>query len=538
MTRATQNVATINELPVDDRLKIYDFLTNACTHLYSKNELQADKFNQITPYFVKLAKEDPYFLAHLTAWALKKDSKDLKTLAVYFNFLNDANGEPFFAGSKKNKPNLRLVSASLLQELPPHLSLRVLELSRQKFEVAGFLSNGAHYPSIMKTAFRKYMLYREANPDMIKGAKNNAMGKKLIRMYKLLHIAPTLEAASILNWKQKGREIKAITINFDKMSAKKIAEEIEAKGYSPLIALSAIPQEKMNHLVAKALLKNCTGNQAIILHNMFRTKGFLEVPEIKEIFEKKIKTATTAVDRIDTLTKDLTGEEKKTMSKVRADVRKDQMGDLGKIFMHIDKSSSMSGAIEFAKKRASVIAECVKNPEVNFAWGLFGQSSKVLKNPSEFTREEFEAALYGVRASDGATDCIGLYEAARKFGAEIDIYVTDQGHNVGNIGVRVKQIHERNPEYVKPKAVVIVHFSGWHDNTLSKEMEALGIPVTILKPEAITESALVAQAVKTAVMGRTAIIDEIMDTPLPNLPRWYNDNTLEEDYQERLKSDK
>ena len=61
-----------------------------------------------------------------------------------------------------------------------------------------------------------------------------------------------------------------------------------------------------------------------------------------------------------------------------------------------------------------------------------------------------------------------------------------------------------------------------------------GISVAILKPTALSESALVAQTVKQAIKGKTAIVDEILDTELPKLPNWYNDNTLESDYKDRL----
>jgi len=107
-----QNVSNIPEMTDDERLRIYDFLISGCTHLFSKNVFQAEKFKQIAPSFMKLAKEDPYFLAHFTAWAMKNDSKDLKVLSIFFNFLNDANGEPFFLGSTGRKPNLRLVSSA------------------------------------------------------------------------------------------------------------------------------------------------------------------------------------------------------------------------------------------------------------------------------------------------------------------------------------------------------------------------------------------------------------------------------------------
>lgn len=528
----TQNQTHINELPDIERLKIYDFLMSGCTHLYSKNKLQKEKFEQISAAFAKLAKDDPYFLAHLTAYAAKQDSKDLQVLTVFFNSLNDANGQPFFPGSKKNKPNLRNVSAALLQSMSPHLALRVLELTRSKFQVKDYLAFGAHYSTMLKSAFRKYLLYRENNLDMVKGIKRNAMGKKYIQMYKLLHMLPTLETASILNWKQRGRKIEKLEkIDFSNKTSAEIAKEIKDKKLSPLIALSAIPSERMNFEVAKALLTNSTGNQAIILQNMFRTKGFLEIDEIKDLFNKKVKTAKTAIDRIDTLTKDQTDEEKKEMAKVRSKVRKEQMGDIGKIYLHIDASSSMSQAIEFAKNNAAVIAECVNDPKTNFRWGYFNSNGYELKVPDEFTKEDFHANLYGVRAS-GMTDCIALYEKARKFGADVDIYITDQGHNVGAIQKRINQMTEKG--LPKPKAAVIINFGGNSETRLKHDLEAVGIPVEIMGPNAIKESALVAQAIQTAIKGKLAIIEKIMETELPALPKWWNDKTLEVTYKERL----
>jgi hypothetical protein len=70
-----------------------------------------------------------------------------------------------------------------------------------------------------------------------------------------------------------------------------------------------------------------------------------------------------------------------------------------------------------------------------------------------------------------------------------------------------------------PKQVVIIAIG--RSNLLKDEFEALGIPVSVLKPEQLSESALVAQAIKVAVKGATALIDEVMNTKLLSLPKWY-----------------
>jgi len=287
----------------------------------------------------------------------------------------------------------------------------------------------------------------------------------------------------------------------------------------------------MNAVIAKALLKSCTGNQAIILQNMFRRKGFLDVPSIRDLFDIKVATAKTAVDRIDILSKDLTDNEKKVMSKTRSKVRKDIVGDIGKVFMHIDKSCSMHGAIEFAKDRGAIFAECVKNPEDNFGWGLFGTNGKALNTPKAFTKEDFHSTLYGITASDGSTDTLATYKIARRFGAGVDVYVTDQGHNVGDFDSRLKKLMDENG---KPNAVIIIDFGHGESGTLYRGFEKANIPVSIIKPGALKESALVAQAVHQAVKGQMALVDEIMETELPKLPAWYLDSSLEKDYLTRL----
>ena len=524
-------LSELSEHSGEKRLAIFKMLTSACTHLYSKGKLQEDKFGDVAPMFADLAMNDPIFMAHLTAWADRKDSKDFKVLAVYFNGLNDANGMPFFPGSVQCKPNFREVSQACLQNLDPHLALRVLELCHRKFGVDGLLNDARHFSTGMKTAFRKYLRFRESNVESLRGIKRSGLAQKMMQIYRFTRTAPSNEAASILRWKQKegGSDIVMEDLpDFASMTSQEIADTLDGSKLSPTVALSVIPQAKITSKVAKALLGCCTGNQSIILYNWFARNGFMDVKAIKELFKDKVQQSTTAVDRIDILTKDADEDDKKEMAAVRSTKRKSQtrQANIGKIFLHIDASGSMTQAIEFAKERASIIAECVDNPAENFRWGLFGSTGRELKVPTGFTKEDFHAALYGVRANMGSTDCIALYPESRKFGADVDIYVTDQGHNIGTITKRIKEYHESHPDTPKPKAAVIVDFSNRRfaqvKNALEQSLIASDISVAIMLPEALSESALVSQSVATALVGEMAIIDEILDTPLPKLPKWWN----------------
>lgn len=523
-------VSAINEYSDAKRLEIYKMVTAACTHLYSKGKLQTDKFKALLPIFSDLAKHDPLFMAHLTAWSNKKDSKDLKVLSVYFNALSDADGTPFFKGATKSKPNLRTVSYALLQEMDPHLVLRVLEFAHTRFDVPGIFNDAKHFPTGLNTAMRKYLAYREQNPEMLRGARRAGLTKKIENIYRLTHTSPSDEAVAILNWKQKdGRKVEMEKLpDFEHMTTEQIVDELSKGKIKAIVALSVLPTEKITASVAKALLKNCTGNQAIILYRWFAKNGFLEVKAINDLFKSKVKEATTAVDRIDTLTRDADAKDKAELAVVRSENRKKNanLSSIGKIWLHIDASGSMQNAIEYAKDRSCIIAECVSDPEKNFRWGLFGNKGEILKNPTSFTKEDFHQVLYGVRADRGSTDCIAMYNEARKFGADVDVYVTDQGHNVGTIGLRIEKFHQENPTIPKPKAAVIVDFSATRHaakvTQLEDALRKVGIPVSIIVPDSLKESALVAQSVNAALKGELSIVEEIMDTKLPELPRWWN----------------
>ena len=78
----------LHEYSDQKRLSIYKMITSACTHLFSKGKLQEDKFKESAKTFADLAVHDPIFMAHFTAWASHKDSKNMKVLSIFFNALN------------------------------------------------------------------------------------------------------------------------------------------------------------------------------------------------------------------------------------------------------------------------------------------------------------------------------------------------------------------------------------------------------------------------------------------------------------------
>ena len=53
-----------------------------------------------------------------------------------------------------------------------------------------------------------------------------------------------------------------------------------------------------------------------------------------------------------------------------------------------------------------------------------------------------------------------------------------------------------------------------------------------MKPESLKESALVPQAIRAAMVGELAVIEEILDTYLPSLPKWWSNISSKSKTQE------
>lgn len=504
----------------ENRLAVYQLIVGGCQHLWSKNKLQEQKALDVMRSLVKLGQEDPYFLAHLTSWAVKQPSKDLQVLTAYTNSLSSADGRPFSGGSKYTKPNLRYLSAAAVCQMEPKLVRRVRQLGEIKFSVPGILNEASHIPNSLITSIKKYLRYREANIEILKGIKKAGLANTLEILYRSVHMSPSDEAAAILRWQQKDRKIKfkESVFGFEGMTDLEIANKIRKDKLPVLGAIGALP--KITPVIAVALLEQATGNQAIILRKTFEDAGVLKDKEVMELYTSKVKEAKTAVDRVETLSKTASEEVKNVLKEARSEVRKKEMEKVGKLYLMLDVSGSMHGVIEFAKKRGTTIAECVNKPTENFRWGGFGDRGEEFPLPQEFVEDAFAAILFG-KPGQGSTDAFGLYPNARQFGAEVDILVTDQGHNIGDLTAKIKTYHERHPEASKPKACVIVDFSGGSDNTVKNSYEANQIPVTVMKPDSLKESALVVTAIRQAIQGPVVLIDEIMGTELLKLPDWY-----------------
>ena len=510
-------------LPDSTRLELYEQLIQGCTHVWSKNKLQETVLDQMLKVFMRLAEEDPMFLAHFTSYAMTKlDSKDLKVLSVFANFLSDADGSQFSPNSKYRKPNWRVVSQAALQmrDFDAKMVNRIFTLANRKKVLGSGIrfKEGTHVPKVLKTAIRKYLRFREQHPSILKGVRKVGLGNVYKQLYRNARIAPSIDAASLLGWKQKdGRTIaKTSVFDFKNLSDLEIAEKIRRDKLSPTGVLGALPR-KLTPVVAAAILEQSTGDQAVILRSSFDEQGLLKNAEVMKVFKEKISTAKTALDRVTRINTDVDASVTDALKHARSDKRKQDVGDLGKIFVHVDKSSSLTAAIATVIDMGAIFAEAVTNPRENFGWGLYHNYGKRMELPETFEADAFRALLYNVRP-EGCTNAMALYPQALSEGFKTHVFITDGEHNQGDIDIMMAQAHA---QHGKPSSVIIVRVgNSWHRD-LENAFKHAGVPCVVVTPNALTQSALVSQTIKTAIKGQSAVIDEIMATPLLKLPDWW-----------------
>lgn len=538
----------LQSLDDNERYAIVNRILKGCEHLYTKGKLQdgstvtlsnpqtrqpeqvklEDKLTPILNEFAVLAEKDPEFLARFTSYAFKKlDSKDLKVISTFVNFLNDADGTPFSPGSKYRKPNFRIVSQAAMQQLDPKLVERVIDLAGRKMAIGTKYREGRRKSPSIVTSVTKYVRFREMNPKALESIKKVGFSKRFQKMYRFAQIKPSDEAAKVLGWKQgsikKGNVLrveKKKFFSFDGMTEIQIAEKIRSEKIPALTALSALSEVKLSPVIAAAIFEQATGDQVIILRALFDEQGLLKYKEIQEMFKTKAMESKTALDRVERINSLIDPETTKALKEAKAEKRKKDMADvITSAWIHIDRSGSMDSALTVAKNVSSIIAEAIPDPEKNFHWGLFYSRGQILARPQTFEKDAFMAALYGVRA-DGGTDCLAMWRDARQAGCEYDFFITD-GDDSGSIQHMVQRIQQVRQEGFKdPKSVVIIKVGNYRPK-LEQAFRDAGISYVVIEPSALTESALVSQVIKMAAKGKSTIVDEIMSTDFLKLPEWW-----------------
>jgi hypothetical protein len=449
------------------------------------------KLADLAPLHISALDRDPLFYGHLAAWyAGRGEVRDHKVLFVAHLLTSD------FA-------ELRAAGWVLLQKLPPHMVAAVLDHAKRVIGKA---------PRMLKSAVASYLRALEGNPERFDRAA--LRGKQdLKHLYASLRIAPTPRAQRILFDDEP-------PLGSPLMALKQLARATEPAEQARLIVEQRIPYpiaagaiKVLTPSVLVALIDVMTPQETINHLTALKRRGAFDHPQVKALVEAKLKAAERDA-RVSTLKatralKHVTLDE--STEALLTEVTDARVANSARITrptaLLVDKSSSMTQAIDVAKEVAALIsAICTDFHVLAFDTETFEVSAQGAQ------RSAWEQAFRMVKA-DGATS-IGapLAKLARdRQYVEQLVIITDMGENTAPL------FHEAYAQYVHELGagpLVTIVAVGGSDRRFLNRLREQAIPLTVWEFSGDYYSLPNLLPLLT-LPSRAELVEQVMAVPLP-----------------------
>lgn len=430
------------------------------------------KLDEIQAVHAPMIKSDPLFYGHLAAWYNKtgeiRDHKEVFTVNLC---LSDFEGH-------------RDAGLAILREMPPHQVARVVNFIHGNPEVKAIpvvtatetkdakkkktrkLANKdsvglrRNIPRSMRTEIERYLREREGDNKWFDSSVTQAR-KDIKRLYALLHIKPGERAQKIIFDEEPPEDSTAAQI-------KELSKQTSPAEQAKVIIEHKIPYRvastvvtAMTPTVLLALVQVMSSQELINNIDSLQRRGAFENEEIKALIDQKLAKAkgdkkvaalkSMKVTNVDAATK-----------KALEDIADTQIKSKGRIKLStclmVDKSGSMTQAIELGKQIGSILSAVMDAPLYVYAFDNIAYPLK----PSGTDLASWEKAFKGI-SSGGGTAC-GVafdYLIKNKQLVEQVILITDEGDNQAPL------FYEGFQKYVKAMgnvpAVTIVKTVGASD---------------------------------------------------------------------------
>ena len=416
----------------------------------------------IWPVHRDLAELDPRFYVRLAAWYHDHgDVRDHKEMFIVALVLSGFDGH-------------RDVGLAMLRRLPPYQVVRVLDFihgrkAAKKVKAAAGATRGKepskaaavadakaatvveeyglfrNPPRALRTEIVRYLREREADPQWFDGSVLVARNA-VKRMYALLHVAPGDRAQKILFDEDPPADSRIFAL-------KQLARAENPADQARAIIEHAIPYrvastvvKQMTPTVLLALIDRMSAQELINNLGALKRRGAFDTPALKTLIEAKLQEARTA-DRVSAFkaeeaikAADLSDDVKRTLEQV-ADAQVKAKGRIDRpTALLIDKSGSMSVAIELGKRIGALVSSVS-------AQALYVYAFDTLAYPIQAAGPDlaaWEAAIKGITAG-GGTSCGVAVEMMRRKKQYVEqiILITDEGENTPPLFVEtLKQYRE------------------------------------------------------------------------------------------------
>jgi hypothetical protein len=449
------------------------------------------KLADLAPLHSAALERDPLFYGHLAAWyASRGEVRDHKALFVAHLLTS-------------NFPELREAGWMLLQKLPPHMVAAALDHAKRVIGKA---------PRVLKSAVASYLRALESNDERFDRAAMR--GKQdLKHLYASLRIAPAPRAQRILFEEQP-------PLGSPLLALKQLAQATEPAEQARMIVEQRIPYpiaagaiKTLTPTVLVALIDVMTPQEAINHLAALKRRGAFDHPEVKALVEGKLRAAERDT-RVSTLkaTRALANVVlDESTEALLTEVTDRRVANITRIArptaLFVDKSGSMTQAIEVAKEVAALVsAVCTDFRVLAFDAEAFA----VVAQGAE--RSAWERAFRMVKA-DGSTS-IGapLAKLAReRHYVEQLVIVTDMGENAAPL------FHDAYAQYARELSVtpnVTIVAVGGSDQRFLNRLREQAIPLTVWEFKGDYYS-LPNLLPLLALPSRAELVEQVMEVALP-----------------------
>jgi hypothetical protein len=515
-------------------------------------------------------KLDNEFAARWASFAFPQDHRDLKVVLAAFMLVQSRKGEPVVDGGEIvfNDDDYRSVGEAMMllsrkdrKDLNPKLLLRIHDVLSLPGIAAinrelGF-GRSARRPFYGRwpKAVEKWLNYREENPKMLQGLVKAGFRTTVMDLARRVGYKPiTPKFFEVLRWKQKqstdgrrtlsiGAAVKAAE-SWEGMSETQICEKIVADRPNWKRIVGLLPKDVgvTRAILAAAIeAKGLSDKDLVILTPTIEELGLMQVQEVRERWEEATKAAddmraaNIARNVKSQVVKEKLQEAADTaMQKAVEEVTKDL-----EVYVFVDISASMQGAIEAAKSHIAKFLQGFKPEQLHVA--TFNTTGRVV-NIKHASAAGVTQAFRGIQAGGGTSHSAGvraLQHIKPKPGSDVlFFFVGDEEDRPFAPAVQASGLNPMAFGFVKTTAqhgaAAWRYRQGYKASAVRDTASQLEIPCfmvdegTFDDPYAITRTIrnlVAATPVGQAVPGyvapkRVTLVDQILKTDILQKPTW------------------
>ena len=500
-------------------------------------------------------------MAHFASYTLMETEwRDLKVACCALMLVQNKSGQPIKEDDGKvafHDDDFRATGEAMLlfyakkstKMLTPKGVLRVAELLEEpqiaaQNRAAGFgdAAGGKAPMGRWKRAATKWLAAREKNTVMLEGLVKAGYKETIKKIARKAGYKPESQAFfEILGWKQKqaagGHRKVGLTglklekrERFDGVSEAEICERIEADRLSYKDVVGRLPKDVgLTPAIMVALLPSLSDRDLRMLTPTLEELGLMAEPAIRQKWEKAVLESTD--QRALNTAKNVKSKELKDKLEEAADnAAKNAVKEATKdadvrVMFLVDKSGSMTGAIEQSKEALSRILAGFPGEKLHIA--SFDTLGTVLR-PKAASRAAVQHMLQGITAGGGtmhAAAVRALHEAGVSFPKESKLVVIVVGDEAGEAGDQLAHAFRAFGFDVAAIALMLPSQAG-RGHTVRGCATALGVPFSEVTLDQFADPYQVTRVLKALLeaprlagpVKQAGWVEKVMKTPILQLP--------------------